>query len=100
MNKAVARDVAPSPVVTTTLKKAGGSLMVTVPAAVRDALQLVEGQKLSVFVEGDRLVLERTIPKAGPYTLDQLLAQCDFDAPYSDEERAWLDRSSVGRERR
>ena len=32
------------------------------------------------------------------YTLDELLAQCDFDEPYSPEQRAWLDTMPVGRE--
>jgi hypothetical protein len=32
------------------------------------------------------------------YTLDELLAQCDSSAPLTDEDRAWLDFPSVGRE--
>ena len=82
----------------TTLKKAGGSLVMTVPARARDALQLTEGQQMTVSVEGTRLVLEPSQPARPAYTLDELLAQCDFDQPYSDEERAWLDAPPVGRE--
>jgi hypothetical protein len=32
------------------------------------------------------------------YTLEELLAQCDPEAPLSDEEREWLDAPAVGRE--
>jgi antitoxin ChpS len=88
---------------TTTVKKTGGSLMVTVPAAVRDALHLVEGQELRVTVEGDRLVYEparrRRLPK---YTLAELLAQCNPDLPLSEAEKeernAWLNGPPAGRE--
>jgi antitoxin ChpS len=82
----------------TTLKKSGGSLVMTVPARARDALHLAEGQELTVSVDGNRLVLEPSKPARPTYALDQLLAQCDFDQPYSDEERAWLDAPPVGRE--
>lgn len=33
-----------------------------------------------------------------PYSLDQLLAQCDPQAPHSDELKAWQDMPDVGRE--
>ena len=64
----------------------------------RDALHLSEGQELTVVVDGNRLVLEPAKPKRPSFTLEQLLADCDFDQAYSDEERAWLDAEPVGRE--
>jgi antitoxin ChpS len=82
---------------TTTLKKAGGSLVMTVPASIRDAMDLSEGQRLSVAVDNGKIVLEPTTARKR-YTLDELLAQCDFDQPYGDEERAWLDAPPAGRE--
>jgi antitoxin ChpS len=82
----------------TTLKKAGGSLIMTVPARARDALHLIEGQELTVAVDGNRLVLEPAKPERRSYTLDELLADCDFGQPYSEEERAWLDAKPAGRE--
>ena len=90
-----------TPIVTTTVKKAGGSLIVTVPAPARDALRLAEGQELSVSVEDGKLVYEAISAKRvrrSKYTLDELLAQCDFSQPYSEEEREWLDAEPVGRE--
>ena len=32
------------------------------------------------------------------YTLDELMGQCELEAPMSDETRAWLDDPPVGRE--
>ena len=82
---------------TTTLKKAGGSLVMTVPASIRDAMELSEGQRLSVVVDDGKMVLEPA-KRRKRYTLDELLAQCDFEQPYGEEERAWLDAPPVGRE--
>lgn len=82
----------------TTLKKAGGSLVMTVPAGARDALNLSAGQEMEIAVIDNTMVLQAAKPARPKYTLDELLAECDFDAPYSDEERAWLDDAPVGRE--
>ena len=70
----------------------------TVPVSARDALQLTEGAALTVSVEGNRLVMEAVKRERPRYSLEELLAQCDFELPYSDEERAWLDAPPVGRE--
>jgi hypothetical protein len=32
------------------------------------------------------------------YSLSELVAQCDSDAPLSDDDRTWLDAPPVGRE--
>ncbi|WP_350149843.1 AbrB/MazE/SpoVT family DNA-binding domain-containing protein [Devosia sp. RR2S18] len=97
---------APKRVLThTTLKKAGGSLIMTVPAPARHALDLTEGTEMTVSVEGSRLIVEAVQP-TGPkrrlrrpaYTLDHLLAECDFSSPRSEEEQAWIDAPPVGRE--
>ena len=47
-------------------------------------------------VEDGKLV---AVPRKRPkYTLDELLAQCDPDAPITEEERMWMDLPPVGRE--
>ena len=88
----------------TRLKKAGGSLVVTMPAAARNLLHLTEGQEMAVSVEGSKVVME-PMPTAKPlrvrrpkYTLEELVAGMNPDAPLSDEERAWMDAPPVGRE--
>lgn len=87
-----------TPLVTTRVKRSGGSLIVTIPAPARDALKLAEGQELGVRVESGRLVLDPGRRKRKRYTLEELLAQCDLSIPYTEEERAWLDAPPVGRE--
>lgn len=37
-------------------------------------------------------------PTKRRFTLDELLSQCDFEAPMSLEEREWLDAPLLGRE--
>jgi antitoxin ChpS len=85
---------------TTSLRKVGGSIMLAVPPALLDILQLQPGVKVGIAVERGRLVVE---PRQRPrYTLAQLLAQCDPKArrskQSSKEEREWLDSKSVGGE--
>ncbi len=81
---------------TTNLRKVGGSVMLAVPPAILDLLHLEAGATVGLAVDGDRLVVD---PRVKPrYTLDELLAQCDPDAPVSDEDRAWLNLPPAGRE--
>jgi antitoxin ChpS len=88
----------------TRLKKAGGSLVVTVPAAARRLLNLSEGQQMAISVEGSKVVLEAISGEAPmrvrqpKYTLDELLAGTEEVAQLNDEERAWHDAEPVGRE--
>ena len=83
---------------TAVLKKAGGSLIVTVPARARDALHLSAGQEMLVAVEGNRLVLEVSRRSRPKYSIDELIAKCDPSAPYPDGAREWIDAPAVGRE--
>ena len=86
---------------TTTIKKSGGSLIITVPAKARDALNLSEGQEMNVAVEDGRLVYEVKKPaerRRSRYSLTELLAQCDPKAPVSEADENWLNRKPVGRE--
>ena len=81
---------------TTNLRKVGGSIMLAVPPALLDLLQLTVGAKVEIDVENGRLIIQ---PRARPsYSLDELLAQCDeIDVP-SAEDRAWIDAKPVGNE--
>jgi antitoxin ChpS len=81
---------------TTSLRKVGGSVMLAVPPAILDLLQLEVGATVALAVDGERLVIQpQTKPK---YTLDELLAQCDAHAPLRKKDRAWIDLAPVGRE--
>ena len=85
---------------TTNLRKVGGSVMLAVPPALLDILQLQPGAQVGIAVESGRLVVQpRTRPR---YTLDELLAQCDPKARHSKQgskrEREWLDSKPAGSE--
>ena len=81
---------------TTNLRKVGGSIMLAVPPALLDVLNLGAGSKVGLVVDNGRLVVERA---ARPrYTLDELLAKCDASAEISLEDREWLDAPRVGGE--
>lgn len=80
----------------TILRKVGGSIMLAVPPALLNILQLRAGATVGIAVDNGRLVVD---PQPRPhYTLEELLAQCDGTAEATDEDRTWLDAPSVGRE--
>lgn len=81
---------------TTNLRKVGGSIMLAVPPALLDVLQLTAGTRVGLAVDNGRLVVD---PAVRPrYTLDELLAQCDASAEISVDDREWLDAPPVGNE--
>jgi antitoxin ChpS len=80
----------------TNLRKVGGSVMLAVPPALLDILQLQPGAKVGIAVKSGRLVVE---PQRRPrYTLNELLTKCDPKAPRSKEERDWLAGRPAGGE--
>jgi antitoxin ChpS len=81
---------------TTTLRKVGGSVMLAVPPAILDLLQLQSGTMVGISIEGGRLVIE---PQPRPrYTLAELLAASDYTTPQPPEEREWVDAPAAGGE--
>jgi antitoxin ChpS len=89
---------------TTNLRKVGGSVMLAVPPALLDVLQLQPGAKVGIAVESGRLIVK---PRPRPrYTLNELLAQCGLKARRSKQdskqgskrEREWLSSKPVGGE--
>jgi len=81
---------------TTNLRKVGGSVMLAIPPALLDVLQLTAGAKVGMTVDNDRLVIE---PAARPrYTMAELLAASDYSEPQPADEREWVDSPAVGGE--
>ncbi|HYN62378.1 MAG TPA: AbrB/MazE/SpoVT family DNA-binding domain-containing protein [Rubrivivax sp.] len=81
---------------TTTLRKVGGSIMMVVPPAFLELLNLQAGATVGMTVDHGRLVVEA---KPRPrYSLDELLAQCEASAELATEDRDWLDAKPAGRE--
>ncbi len=81
---------------TTNLRKVSGSVMLAVPPAPLDLLNLGVEAKVGIGVEDGRFVVEPTTRPG--YTLEELLAQCDDAAALSAEDRAWLNARPVGNE--
>ncbi len=80
----------------TNLRKVGGSVMMAVPTAMLDQLDLQAGSTVALSIEQGKLVVT---PSAKPrYTLEQLLAQCDAAAPAVEADQDWLSDRPVGNE--
>ncbi len=81
---------------TATLRKVGGSVMLAVPKAMLDTLDLKPGAQVSVDIQDGRLLVE---PRPRPrYTVEELLAGSDYSKRQSAAEREWVDAPAVGRE--
>ena len=81
---------------TTNLRKVGGSVMMAVPPAILDLLNLAAGSSVAVSVESGKLIVA---PQARPkYTLAELLAASDYSGAQSDKTREWTGGAVVGGE--
>jgi antitoxin ChpS len=80
----------------TNLRKVGGSVMLAVPPALLDILNLAPGTEVGIGVQGKRLVVE---PRQRPrYSLTELLAQCHPKSKRGRKERQWTTDKALGRE--
>ena len=79
------------------LRKVGGSVMVAIPPALLEVLNMTSASSVSLSVSGETLVItpenERPV-----YKLSDLLAQCDFTQPDEPDASGWLSSPPVGRE--
>lgn len=78
---------------TVSLRKVGGSTMLAIPPALIQSLNL--GQQVNISASNGRLIIEPVKPK---YNLEDLLTQCDKNAPLDTECQSWLDSPTVGQE--
>jgi antitoxin ChpS len=78
------------------LRRIGGSVVLTIPPALLDALDLDAGAGLWLSVKAGRLVVE-PINRQG-YALDELLSRCRPGRRRPSEDRAWTSDSPAGRE--
>jgi antitoxin ChpS len=81
---------------TTNLREVGGSIMLAVPPAILDLLQLRAGTTVGLAVDHGRLVVEPT-PRPH-YTLAELLAASDYSGAPTAADREWVDAPAQGRE--
>ncbi len=80
----------------THLRKVGGSVMLAVPPALLDLLDLGAGAAVALAVEDGRLIVSGR-PRAR-HALTDLLAQCDPSAEVSGQDRDWTGAGAVGDE--
>lgn len=79
------------------LRKVGGSAMVAVPPAVLAAAGWSSSSTVDIAfdAQSNSVVLRSAEPR---YSLEELMAQCDFAVPMSDKDREWFASPAVGRE--
>jgi antitoxin ChpS len=84
---------------TTSLRKVGGSVMLAVPPALLDVLQLAAGAKVGLAVNDGQLIVKPQARRRR-YTLAELVAEAEAADmyPLPAEEREWIDAPAVGRE--
>ena len=81
---------------TIVLRKVGGSIMLALPPALLDLVELGPGQPVAVSVSGRQIIVE---PQPRPrYKLADLLSRCDPNAPLSEEAREWFEAGPAGNE--
>ena len=78
------------------LRKVGGSIMLAIPKPMLDALDLAPDASVGLSIKAGRLVVDPN--KRRRYSLDELLAQCGTNELLSEEDRAWIDSPSIGKE--
>lgn len=81
---------------TTSLRKVGGSIMLAVPPAVLEILNLRPGAQVALTIRNGQLVIEAQ--RRRHYTLDELLAQCNPKATRHKKDREWLKGKRAGGE--
>lgn len=80
----------------TKLRAVGGSVMFAIPKAILDGLHLSPNTSVGLSVSNGKLIID---PHPRPqYTLSELLALCDPDAPATTDDQAWLNDAPAGRE--
>ena len=80
----------------TTLRTIGNSKGAVIPVQLLKELGLKVGDKLEAIAENGRLVI--TPKKQKKYSLDDLLARCDENAPMPQELIDWDNAEPVGNE--
>ncbi|MFT0866831.1 AbrB/MazE/SpoVT family DNA-binding domain-containing protein [Pseudomonas sp. CAM1A] len=75
----------------------GNSAAIRIPSTVLKQMRLEVGSTLSLDTAGESMVLKpvRSKPR---YTLEELMAQCDLNAPEPEDMAAWNTMRPAGRE--
>lgn len=81
----------------TSLRKVGGSVMVTLPPAFLEQLNLKHNSPVELFIKDNHLIIN---PITKPsYTLEELLAASDYESLTTEERNMeWIDNTGIGNE--
>jgi antitoxin ChpS len=79
----------------TTLRQFGNSLGLVIPKVLRESMVLSVGQTIQLEQTEAGLLLK---PAKLKYSLKDLIAQCDANAPMPSDMQAWESSESVGNE--
>lgn len=78
------------------LRKVGGSVMLAIPKAMVEALELAPDALVGLSIKSGKLLVDPK--KRRRYSLDELLAQCKPSARRSHKDRDWVAGKPAGRE--
>ena len=78
------------------LRKVGGSVMLAVPPAFLDMLDLRAGGAVGVSADAGRLVVAPQRKRR--YSMAELLKASDYSHAQAPEDREWVDAAPVGGE--
>ncbi len=81
----------------TSIRKIGNSAGAILPAPFLKKLHLHLGDAISIKEEGNRIVIEPAKARR-KYKLQDLVAQCDTNAPLAEDLLAWETAPAVGEE--
>ncbi len=81
----------------TNIRKIGNSSGMILPAVILKKLHLSEGDEVEISENGRQIMItpKKNKPK---FTLKELLAQCDLNAPMPEAVKEWDEVSIAGRE--
>ena len=78
----------------TNLRKVGRSVMLAIPRALLEVLDLNVGSKVDIGIEDGQIIVYKR--KKPSFTLKELVDQYDDKLPFDDEDRQWLESKPVG----
>ena len=80
----------------TNLRKVGGSVMLAVPPALLDVLNLKAGAEVGVSTDGEKLIVRASSIRK--YSLAELLARSDYSQKSASIENEWVNGQPIGEE--
>lgn len=81
----------------TSLRQVGGSVAMVIPPIFLKQLHINVGTEMNISTSGKGLLIE-PVKNKPKYSLEELLAQSDFEMARNAESEEWLNAPNVGEE--